>query len=364
MNPQAGNNSLNEVLAQLSPEMRRLLLLQASGQPPIVPAAQPDAATLLALLPQQNRRGSVGIHPMGQAIVPLPSFQQQVQAPLPPAGLPLQQQLGLLLQQQQQAALIQSLLMGLQAPAPSISSVLPPQQVQQPRPLPSALLQQRQLPRRGTQETASQPPHFPALSARPTERKSLDSVSLTSAPSERKNTMGALVRIGKQPRGQVAYMDVLTLPTLPPPKKNLCTSRGGVSQPFPYKVHCMLSENNPSIQWLPHGRAFQVIDADTFVETVLTRTCRQTKWESFRRQLNLYGFGRITRGPDAGSIYHELFLRYHPELCLYMQRVGVGSAVKGEKVTAYMEPNLHDFPPVKKPNVVLDDSGEEESIEE
>jgi hypothetical protein len=37
----------------------------------------------------------------------------------------------------------------------------------------------------------------------------------------------------------------------------------------------------------------------------------------------LYGFVRITSGPDAGGYYHELFLRGRPDLCLHMRRVGV-----------------------------------------
>ena len=47
---------------------------------------------------------------------------------------------------------------------------------------------------------------------------------------------------------------------------------------------------------------------------------RQSKLTSFQRQLNLYGFSRITTGQDRGGYYHELFLRHRLFLCQSMVR--------------------------------------------
>lgn len=42
---------------------------------------------------------------------------------------------------------------------------------------------------------------------------------------------------------------------------------------------------------------------------------------SFHHQLHQYGFARLTLGQDAGSFYHEHFLRGNPTLAEYMGRV-------------------------------------------
>lgn len=81
---------------------------------------------------------------------------------------------------------------------------------------------------------------------------------------------------------------------------------------FPWKLHLMLenaeNENyNHVVSWIKDGSAFKVHDSKAFVEQVLPNYFDQTKYESFRRQLNLYGFKRVSKGADRGILSHESF---------------------------------------------------------
>jgi hypothetical protein len=136
--------------------------------------------------------------------------------------------------------------------------------------------------------------------------------------------------IGSQIRKGKPYVDVTILPGREDEDAFASRNRGGVAEIFPESLHRMLKDTEDDghagvVSFLSHGRAFIAHDVDAFVEKILPKYFKLSKWSSFLRQLNLYGFVRVTSGPDAGAYFHELFLRGHPyqSLCLYMRRVGV-----------------------------------------
>ncbi len=123
------------------------------------------------------------------------------------------------------------------------------------------------------------------------------------------------------------------------------------SAPFPLKVYMILSYVakeglHDIMNWLPHGRAFQVFDTKGFQDNIMPRFFSMGKITSFYRQLNLYGFSRLTHGKNNGAYYHEYFLRGKPYLTINIFRV----KVKGTKIRAAgspdEEPDFHTMEPV------------------
>ncbi|GAX10834.1 hypothetical protein FisN_31Hh041 [Fistulifera solaris] len=104
---------------------------------------------------------------------------------------------------------------------------------------------------------------------------------------------------------------------------------------FIYKLHATLDDVEQQglshvVSWQPHGRCFVVHDAKEF-EKILPQYFKLTKIASFQRQLNIYGFCRITKGVDRGAYYHECFLRGMTWLAPNIVRIKVkGTLVRGK----------------------------------
>jgi hypothetical protein len=92
---------------------------------------------------------------------------------------------------------------------------------------------------------------------------------------------------------------------------------------FIAQLHTMLeTEDSEIVSWTENSYGFRVKDTERFKNLILAKYYRHTKLASFQRQLNLYGFKKLSHGPDMGSYYHPLFYR------------GAGSSLKDIKRSA------------------------------
>merc|ERR1719232_1163176 len=138
-----------------------------------------------------------------------------------------------------------------------------------------------------------------------------------------------------------------------------CKPKGGVAVPFPLKMHQLLEEIeqdglNSIVSWMPHGRSFVVHKPKEFVSDILPTYFKQSKIGSFQRQLNLYGFRRLTGGKDKGGYYHEFFLRGMPFLVHRIERITVkGTFVRGAS-SPDTEPDFYSMPWVEKDRDLFD----------
>mmetsp|Transcript_22739 Transcript_22739/g.47692 ORF Transcript_22739/g.47692 Transcript_22739/m.47692 type:complete len:121 (+) Transcript_22739:121-483(+) len=88
---------------------------------------------------------------------------------------------------------------------------------------------------------------------------------------------------------------------------------------FPKRLYDMLENAERDgyshvISWMPDGKSFKIHvdgsldeeDEKAIIE-ILKRTFKQTRFKSFLRQLQLYGFERICKGPRRGECKHGLY---------------------------------------------------------
>lgn len=129
-------------------------------------------------------------------------------------------------------------------------------------------------------------------------------------------------------------------------EKQKSISKGGVTTPFPWKLHDMLDDiaekgDDSIVTWQPHGRAFMVHKPKVFVEDIMHKYFNQTKYASFQRQLNLYGFSRLSHGADKGAYYHTCFVRGQRDLCRNMVRQKIKGTKTRNKSAQNDEPDFY-----------------------
>eukprot|EP00542_Grammatophora_oceanica_P020030 CAMPEP_0194027348 /NCGR_PEP_ID=MMETSP0009_2-20130614/1510_1 /TAXON_ID=210454 /ORGANISM="Grammatophora oceanica, Strain CCMP 410" /LENGTH=357 /DNA_ID=CAMNT_0038666389 /DNA_START=74 /DNA_END=1147 /DNA_ORIENTATION=- len=194
-------------------------------------------------------------------------------------------------------------------------------------------------------------------------------VALAEAAHREKQTkeQSALASLGASSlhrrNGKEPYFDASSLSDPDPIALAGRRTRGGVTEPFPEKLHRLLREVDEAgeaeiVSFFAHGRAFAVHNPARFVAEIMPRYFKQSRLSSFQRQLNLYGFTRITNGPDAGGYYHELFLSGRPALVVHMRRVGAPQG-KPSTVATFKppssDPDFYSMTPIKgEPSDLLD----------
>jgi hypothetical protein len=98
-------------------------------------------------------------------------------------------------------------------------------------------------------------------------------------------------------------------------------------QPFPVKVYEMLEDADAKdfahiVSWNSQGNGFMVLKKDMFIHQIVPKYFNQTKYKSFQRQLSLYGFQRVTVGPNKGLRHHDKLRRGQYDLVCQMKPVG------------------------------------------
>jgi len=116
------------------------------------------------------------------------------------------------------------------------------------------------------------------------------------------------------------------------------TGKRGVPQQFPRRLYEMLEsearliqtdpEHRTIITWSDSGKAFRIKNVALFASHVLPKYFRTSKFSSFQRNLNLYGFSKVRRGPDTDMYAHPAFVRGQPESLSHLRKCNSTAARK------------------------------------
>lgn len=101
----------------------------------------------------------------------------------------------------------------------------------------------------------------------------------------------------------------------------------GLLNKFLSKTFHMIDQSDSTvIAWSNSGSSFTILDVQRFEKETLPSYFNHSKFSSFIRQLNFYGFQKLRADPDLQKhtehmrFSHEYFRRGHPELLQKIQR--------------------------------------------
>lgn len=129
---------------------------------------------------------------------------------------------------------------------------------------------------------------------------------------------------------------------------------------FPQILHNILTQAatlgvDKIISWDEEGSKFTIYNENEFVLKVLPKHFKQSKYSSFRRQLNAYGFERVSSnsylikkyGSTTISYIHKDFMRDYPNACKQIKRRYASQTLRDRvsKLDANTIPGLKLFDP-------------------
>ena len=127
------------------------------------------------------------------------------------------------------------------------------------------------------------------------------------------------------------------------------------------ELYRIINSDEPTVRWVPGGQKFLILDPKKFSQTVLPKYFKHSKFTSFVRQLNFYGFHKkriitsdlITENNsaaladlgDAVCFQHEFFQQNQPKLLLRIQRTTKQSsaAAAAESLSLNKQRELEDL---------------------
>jgi len=119
----------------------------------------------------------------------------------------------------------------------------------------------------------------------------------------------------------------LTGPPAPPPPEEAISEqhprrlrRAYRHESFPQRLYRIIEEaadngQDDIIRFSNDGLAVHILRPAVFAQDIIPLYFRHNKMSSFKRMLRMYGFVRVSEGPNNGAYAHDLFRRGHPELC-------------------------------------------------
>ncbi|CAB9505345.1 shock factor protein [Seminavis robusta] len=111
------------------------------------------------------------------------------------------------------------------------------------------------------------------------------------------------------------------------------------NESFPHKLYRMLYEAEQDghariVSFLPSGRGFTIHKPKEFVSSIMPKYFTTRRIASFQRQLNLYGFRRISEGKEKGAYFHKDFVKGKRSR---IQRIKRKSTASRPSVTAFAQ---------------------------